>query len=435
MADYTNIKERYLTDFRRLSHLHANGLGDLRSTAIRNFERMGFPTGKNEEWKYTNIAPLLQPAYALPRTDAPGLSNDAILERLQLPKDSILVVLKNGRLENPLLQLPGGMEIRSLYESRDMPVVKQHFARIADMQDDSFSALNTAFFLDGVFIQLPSGSVAPQPVFIVNVSSQQEEAVLAYNRFLMVAGKNTAAKIAWITISVNDTAQTFVNAVNEIVVEENASVEFDLFQDENAKAYQVCHTAVHQHPNSRFKINTATLGGSIVRNTLHLNLDGENCETHLYGLYVASGNQLIDNHTAVLHGKPHSNSNQLYKGIVGGHAHGVFNGKIFVARDAQKTNAYQSNKNILLSNEAVVNAKPQLEIYADDVKCTHGATTGQMDDDALFYLRARGINEINAKALLNQAFASDVLDNISVDSLREAIVRATEKKLMEAHAS
>ena len=240
--------------------------------------------------------------------------------------------------------------------------------------------------------------------------------------------------MAWLTLSRNETSDTLVNAVNEIVVEENASLEFDIVQNENDKAYQVCNTYAYQGRDSKFTINTATLGGSIVRNKLHIKLDAENCKTHLYGLYIADEKQLVDNHTAVIHARPHSNSNQLYKGIIGGKAHAVFNGKIFVEKDAQKTNAYQSNKNILLSNDAVINAKPQLEIFADDVKCTHGATTGQMDEESLFYLRSRGINEVHAKALLNKAFASDILGNITIESLREMVARETEKKLIKANA-
>ena len=212
-------------------------------------------------------------------------------------------------------------------------------------------------------------------------------------------------------------------------MDENAKVEYDLLQNENDRSFRITGTHVCQASNSTFSINTASLGGSILKNKLHIKLDGQNCETHMHGLYVAGGNQLIDNHTAVYHAKPHSHSNELYKGIIGGKAHGVFNGKIFVEKDAQKTNAYQSNKNILLSNDAVVNAKPQLEIFADDVKCTHGATTGQMDDEALFYLRSRGINENDAKALLNLAFANDVLGNIKDGSFRSYIAGLVGMKL------
>jgi Fe-S cluster assembly protein SufD len=435
VADQTDIIEKIKNDFRRMESVYSNGMNDLRLTALANFSRMGFPTRKHEEWKYTDISPILKTTFSLPGSFPFETKKEEILARLNIKEDVILVVLENGRL-NPLdtLSLPEGLEMKTIGEAKNSPSVQKHFSKYADMQHDAFSALNTAFLSEGLMIRIQPGHTIEKPLFIVNLSSPREEAVISHNRLLVVAEKNASARMAWITLSGSDAGDTFVNAVNEIVVEENANLEFNICQNENAKAYQVCNTYAYQLKDSKFTINTTTLGGSIVRNKLHIKLDGENCETHLYGLYVADDKQLMDNHTAVFHARPHSNSNQLYKGIIGGKAHGVFNGKIFVEKDAQKTNAYQSNKNILLSNDAVINAKPQLEIFADDVKCTHGATTGQMDEESLFYLRTRGINEVNAKALLNKAFASDILNKITIESLRESIARETDKKLIKANA-
>lgn len=436
MSDHTDILEKIRNDFRRLEAVYSNGMNDLRKSALANFDKLGFPTRKNEEWKYTDISPILKTNFSLPGAVAFEAKREEILSRFSVKEEVILLLLENGKLNRSASDtgnLPEGIEVKLIGEEYKSPVVQKHFSKYADVEHDAFSALNTAFLSEGLFIRVHPGHTIGKPVFIVNLSSQQEEAVVVHNRVLVVMEKNASARMAWITASESEIAQTLVNAVNEIVVEENASLEFDICQHENDKAYQVCNTYAYQARDSKFTINTATLGGSIVRNKLHIKLDAENCETHLYGLYLADDKQLIDNHTAVFHARPHSNSNQLYKGIISGKAHAVFNGKIFVEKDAQKTNAYQSNKNILLSNDAVINAKPQLEIFADDVKCTHGATTGQMDEESLFYLRSRGINEVHAKALLNKAFASDILDNITIDSLREMVVRETEKKLIKAN--
>ena len=401
--------------------------------AIGFFSRLGFPTTKSEEWKYTNVAPIIAREYAneLP---AVQLTSAEILERFPFAKNGIRIVLENGKLNYDASFLDSNtkdIEILSLAEANKSPLIQSHYNIYADVQEDAFAALNTAFANEGIVVRVSRGTAIEKPVYIFQVASSQEQAVISHNRLLVIAEKNSAAKISCISVSKNKNTESFSNTVMEIVTEENASLEFDLFQNENEKSFQICGTHVYQSANSVFSMNTVSLGGSILKNKLHIKLDGLNCETHMHGLYVAGGTQLIDNHTAVYHSKPHCNSNELYKGIIGGKAHGVFNGKIFVEKDAQKTNAYQSNKNILLSNDAVVNAKPQLEIFADDVKCTHGATTGQMDDEALFYLRSRGINEADAKALLNLAFANDILNNISLPEFSAYISSLVEAKLKE----
>ena len=402
--------------------------------AIAFFSKLGFPTVKNEEWKYTNVAPIISREYAaeLPVTQ---ITADTILKQFPFSANGIRIVLENGRLNHyasSFEKVVSGIEILSLSEVKNNPAVQAHYNRYADVQEDAFAALNTAFANDGVVILISKGAAIEKPVYIFQIGSSQEQAVISHSRLLVIAEKNSKAKISCIAVSKNENTESFSNSVMEIVTEENASLEFDLLQNENEKSFQICGTHVYQYANSVFSINTVSLGGKILKNKLHIRLDGLNCETHMHGLYVADGSQLIDNHTAVYHSKPHCNSNELYKGIIGGKAHGVFNGKIFVEKDAQKTNAYQSNKNILLSNDAVVNAKPQLEIFADDVKCTHGATTGQMDDEALFYLRSRGINEPDAKALLNLAFANDILGNISLPDFSDYISSLVEAKLKAA---
>jgi Fe-S cluster assembly protein SufD len=434
-----DTKQKYIDEFNLFAPVHANGLSDLRSKAINEFASLGFPSTKHEEWRFTNIAPILQSNFQLPQgTDTFSVKREDVLAQFNLPSTSLLIVLENGRINHTtsnVIDLPKGVEIKALADAKKDASIQKHFAKYADIKTDAFSALNTAFVTEALVIHVLPNAVAEKPIFIVNVSSQKEEAVISHNRLLVFAEKNSQAKFSWITISKNETSQTFVNAVNELIADENASLELDIFQNENNRSFQICNTYAYQLKDSRFKINTVTIGGSIVRNKLHIKLDDQNCETHLNGLYVAEGSQLIDNHTIVFHSKPHCNSSQLYKGIIGGKAHGVFNGKIFVEKDAQKTNAYQSNKNILLSDDASINAKPQLEIFADDVKCTHGATTGQLDDEALFYLRSRGIKKEDAASILNLAFASDVLNNISVPALREHIQKEVQNKLKKASVS
>lgn len=422
----TNYSELYKT-------ISVKEFPSLQEKAMEHFNRLGFPDSKNEEWKYTNINSIVTKKFSFSVADV-KISKEEILQRFPFVKDSIFIVIENGRWNlnaSDIQNLPAGIEIKNLSEAKNNPLVQKHFNLYADVQADAFAALNTAFANEGLFIHVLPNTIVEKNIYILSVSSSLEQAIVSHNRLLVVAGKNSTAKVSCIYFSKNDSSETFTNVINEIVAEENSSIELDVLQNENEKSFHICGTHVYQSADSRFNINTVSLGNNILKNKLHIKLDGPNAENHMHGLYLAHGSQLVDNHTAVYHAKPNCNSNQLYKGIVGGKAHGVFNGKIFVEKDAQKTNAYQSNKNILLSDDAVINAKPQLEIFADDVKCSHGATTGQMDQEALFYLRSRGIGEENAKALLNVAFANDILNNISIDSFREYVSSLVESKLKE----
>ncbi len=225
--------------------------------------------------------------------------------------------------------------------------------------------------------------------------------------------------------------ESLVNSVTEVVCMQNAAVDMELIQTEGDNASHINNLHVVQHRDSRVSINTITLGGKVVRNNLHARLAESNCETHLYGLYLGEGHQMIDNHTTIDHAMPHCQSNELYKGVVGDHATAVFNGKVYVRPDAQKTNAFQENKNIVLSDTANVYTKPQLEIYADDVKCSHGATTGQLDEDSLFYLQSRGIGKEAAHALLINAFANDIIENITLDTLKQNLLEIIAGRLQK----
>jgi Fe-S cluster assembly protein SufD len=306
---------------------------------------------------------------------------------------------------------------------------KQNLGRIAQTEHESFVALNTAFVNDGVFIHVPAKMVVEKPVHILYVNSDKEPAI---TRNLVIAEPESSIQIFESYHSLDGSCEGLTTNVTEVIVKRNANVTWVKAQLENALTSQISFTQVEQEQDSRFSSTVVTTGGHLVRNNLHIRLNGTNCNAFMYGLYLLSGEQLCDNHTLVDHAMPHCESNELYKGVLGGKSTGVFNGKIFVRQDAQKTNAYQSNKNILLSDDAQMNTKPQLEIFADDVKCSHGTTTGQLDDEALFYLRARGIGEQSARTLLNIAFAADVLNHIQLETLRHNLQSIAEEKLMQS---
>src|SRR5687767_13247669 len=279
----------------------------LQEEAMKHFARLGFPTTKHEEWKYTNITPIINRDFSLTINDS-KISREEIFERFPFLKDSIFAVIENGKI-NPeisnLKNLPEGIEIKNLREVKNLPLVKQHFNVYVDIKEDAFSALNTAFANDGVAILISKNSTVEKPVYLVNISSSIQEAVNVYERLLVVTEKNSQAKIFSLNLSQNNTSETFINSQVEIFADENSSIEFCVMQNENEKSFHINGTHVYQSANSKFESTTITLGGSIHRNKLHIKLDGENCETHMHGLYIAGGSQLLDNHTAVYHSEPH----------------------------------------------------------------------------------------------------------------------------------
>jgi len=431
------VANSYLNEFEIFSDLYLknDSISALRKESIQRFSQLGFPTTKNEEWKYTNIAPIAKGnfRYSNP-SDKFKLTREDIREFLICGKDAIVLVFENGRFNEDLSVLNNVLKnviITSLASSGDNEIVKKNFGKYASVRTEAFIALNTAFTYDGAFVHIPAKTILEQPIHLLYVNDARAEAAVAYPRNLIVVENNSQLKIAESFHCMQSENHNFNNSVTEVVVHENSIVEFDKIQNETPQAFHINHTEAYLEKNSTFNITTITLGGAIVRNNLHIVLNDVNCTAHLYGLYLLNGTQLVDNHTLVDHAKPNCYSNELYKGLIDGKAHGVFNGKIYVRKDAQKTNAYQSNKNILLSDDALMNAKPQLEIFADDVKCSHGATTGQLDEDALFYLRSRGIGEENAKALLNVAFAADIINNVTIDALKNNLMNLLSAKLKQ----
>jgi len=383
----------------------------LREQALEAFSKQGIPNRKSEEYKYVNIELSMKGDFAF--SSSKKLSAKQI-ESTQFLKDAIIVVIENGKFNSEsskVNSLPKGLQILTISEAVSDESYTKHYTKYADINSDVFIALNTAFASGGVFIHLAKSAVIETPIHIIHISSVSENTILN-TRNLIVVEENAQVQFVESYETVDLSAKSFTNTLTEIVVEANAIVSHFKIQNECELGSLISTTQVVQKGKSVFSNHTFTLSGSLVRNNLNIVLDGEHIESHLNGLYLTNGNQVVDNHTLVDHRKPNCNSNELYKGIIEDKSSATFNGKIYVRKDAQKTNAFQSNKNILLSDDGTINTKPQLEIYADDVKCSHGTSTGKLDVDKIFYLRARGLSEASAKKLLMHAFASEVLDSI-----------------------
>jgi Fe-S cluster assembly protein SufD len=428
------LKERLLADFQAWeSHLNTatSPLHLVRREAIRQFDRLGFPTTKHEEWKYSNVTPITKQAFDFQASSQVSTSD---LEQALVPDlDANVVIFINGIYQESLSRFISPKEQVRIENFADAyqhepETFEQHFAQSANYEKDAFTALSTAFAQHGVFLRVPDGKIVEKPVVIYFFSDARTTNVASQPRNLYVIGKNSQVKIVEVFQSLGEKA-SFTNIVTEVSLAPEAYVEYYKVQNEGGQASHIGTTQVNQQGKSHFFAGTASVNGGFVRNNLNIVLDGEYCETNLYGLYIPDAKQHVDNHTVVDHAKPNSYSNELYKGIMNGRSTGVFNGKIFVRPDAQKTNAFQSNRNIILSNDASMNTKPQLEIFADDVKCSHGTTTGQLDEDALFYLRARGIGEDNAKALLMVAFAGDIINQIRIPALQHYLENLVAEKL------
>jgi Fe-S cluster assembly protein SufD len=400
----------------------ARWLEDLRSRGAAKFAALGIPTVRDEEWRFTNVSALNSIDFA------PAGPISGAAERLNgfaYTDAPLRLVIVNGRFDTTLSRtksLPAGVQAGSLAAAitDHADVVQRYFGQLADFTNRSFAALNTAFVQDGAFVHIPDGVVLDTPIHIVFVSGADAATVMAHPRTLIVAGANSQARV--IESYIGAAGETYLNnAVSEIFVGENASVDHYKVQEESIDAFHVASLHAHTSRSSRFSSHSFTLGGKIVRNDALVILDGEGGDCTLNGLYLADRERLVDNHTTIDHAKPHCGSHEVYKGILGGVSRAIFNGKIIVRQDAQKTDAKQTNRALLLTDGATINTKPQLEIFADDVKCTHGAAIGQLDDDAIFYLRSRGMTYAEARDMLIHAFAGQVLEGVQIEPLRESL--------------
>lgn len=403
------------------SQIHA-----VRRAAIVKFHELGFPTTRHEEWRFTNVSPIAKTDFA-PAVDgtAARISKKDIEQHTCRDLDCSLLVFINGYYSEEYSSvgaLPAGCRIGSLADAlrTDPDIVDEHLAMYAPFEDNAFTALSTAFIRDGAVIVIADGVALERPVNLLYLSTAAEPPFVSHPRNLVVAGKGSRLSIVENHAGIGHNVY-FTNTVTEILVGSGAVIDHERIQHESDNAFHVSSIHVRQDQRSNYTSNAITYGGSLVRNNISAVLDGEGCECTLNGLSLATGSQHIDNHTMIDHAKPHCSSHELYKSILEGKSRGVFNGKIIVRRDAQKTDAKQTNKTLLLSDEATINTKPQLEIFADDVKCTHGATVGQLDEEQIFYLRSRGLGLDDARDLLTNAFASDVINRITIEPLRELL--------------
>jgi Fe-S cluster assembly protein SufD len=397
-----------------------------RVLAMEHFLKLGIPDKKNEEYKYSNAQDFLKGDFKLKSESEIELPIKRFKKLIPMRNAHVIVML-NGVFSAKYSQLiPTDTSIfisnlAAIYATQ-REIIENHFAKYADSASDGFIALNTALAKDGAYVRVAANTKVNEPVHIINVISSTHN-FLANTRNLILVEKGAELDIVETFVSLDAQAdeKLFNNHLSEIVLEEQAKLNYCRIQAEEDNVSQVNTTQVKQGKGSFFKTFTFSLSGKFLRNNLNIVLDDEACETHLFGLYLPRKNEHFDNHTLVDHRKPNCFSNELYKGIMSDDSTAVFNGKIFVRQDAQKTNAFQSNKNMLLGENASINTKPQLEIYADDVKCSHGTSTGRMDEEAMFYLRSRGISEDKAKNLLMKAFAEEVVDAIEFTPLREYI--------------
>lgn len=406
----------------------------LRESAMESFQELGFPSVKDEEWKYTNVAPIARIDFK-PATSSGGeIAAPDERQKFACPeaKDSELVFV-NGILREDLSSLAAlpaevvAMDLsQAISDERYGEIAWRYLAQQADYVANGFVALNTAFISNGVFVFIPKGVTVESPIHLLFISDGAQSANSP--RVLLVAEENSKATVVESYVGSEDVSY-FTNAVVELVLKDGARLEHYKVQRESARAFHVATTAADLGPNSSYDATTITFGAELSRHDVNVTMDNEGVECWVDGLYLVTTGQHADTHSVIDHRKPHCTSRQLYKGILDGKSRAVFNGKVFVRHDAQKTDAMQTNKNLLLSNEARVDTKPQLEILADDVKCAHGAAVGQIDEDELFYLETRGIHHDLARNLLTYGFAEEVIGKIKIESIRAQLDEAVLNRL------
>ena len=436
MADIAQL-ESYLktyTDFTKETAGEApKWLCELRDAAFEWFCKTGFPTTRDEDWRFTNISAVARTEFALAQGGAvPLIASD--LARWRFDGTAAFLVFVDGRFAPELCSvsdLPKGVTANSLHAAvvSGAEVVKNHLGRYLNIQRDAFCALNTAFVSDGAFVHVPRAVAVKQPIHLLFIATAGSSPAMTHPRNLVVVEDEAEAVIIEEYVSHGAETPAFSNAATELVARENATVAHILIEREHLKSYNFSTLRIEQARSANVASHSLLLGGALVRNNVHPVLNGEGSECLINGLFIGGGLQLLDNYMLVEHAKPHCASRQFYNGILDGRSHGVFHGRIIVHKDAQKTDAKQTNRNLLLADDAQIDTKPQLEIYADDVKCTHGATIGQIEENALFYLRSRGISETEARRLLLQAFAGECLDRIKAGVARDYCQAAVEQHL------
>ena len=435
MITATQVPEKYLEMFdqsKSRAGAQPHWLQSLRQEAFAGFCEAGFPTTHDEDWRFTNVAAVSSTAFEL--------ADQAIIAKKQLEQFSISdfacrLVFVNGLFAEELSTVPAmpkGVKFGSLAAqlAQDPGIVEQHLGRYLNIERDSFAALNTAFIEDGIYIEIPAGVAVEHPIYVLFMTVPGATPTMNHPRNLIVVGESAQVTVVEDYVSLGE-GTTFSNAATELVAGDNAHVSHYMIVREGDAAYNFSTLRIQQGRDAKVATHSLLLSGALVRNNVHPVLAGEGSECLINGLFMANGRQHMDNYMLVEHASPHCDSRQFYNGILNGQSHGVFHGRIIVHKDAQKTDAKQTNRNLLLSDDAQIDTKPQLEIYADDVKCTHGATIGQFDDNALFYLRSRGLDEASARHVLLLAFANECLDRMSSAQVRAHLERLVTESLPE----
>jgi Fe-S cluster assembly protein SufD len=421
----------YVAQFARLEKEAAGGrrswVQRLREEALERFAELGFPTTRDEEWRQTNVEPIARTGFHPAARRLDGIAPRDLARFTFGNLSCAQLVFLNGTFAPQLSSLgalPRGVRAGNLESAleADRVLIEPHLARYASHSDHAFRALNTAFLRDGAFLHVPRGTVLEAPIQLLFISAARGEKTHSHPRNLILVDDDSQVTILETYAGLGKDVY-FTNAVTELVVGSGAVVEHYKLQRESDHAYHVATFQAHIARGGNLTDHSFSLGGALARNDVNAVLAGEGAECTLNGLFLATGQQHVDNHTRIDHAKPRGTSREFYKGVLAEKSHAVFNGRIIVRPDAQKTDSKQTNRNLLLSEEALIDTRPQLEIYADDVKCTHGATIGQLDEEALFYLRARGIDAKAAHALLIQAFASDVTHRVRLEPVRAQLDR------------
>ncbi|HBF20284.1 MAG TPA: Fe-S cluster assembly protein SufD [Cryomorphaceae bacterium] len=402
----------------------------VRQKAFKTFEKKGFPTKRDEEWKYTNLRPILKHDYRIFQKGENVIDFKDIRRYFLSDMDTYKVVFVDGVFSSWLSETTHQRFDICTFNSmmQKSPEIVEEYFNKALPQEESLGAINTAFAHEGAFIRIKKGQTVDKPVEVVFFTTSQDKEVMMQPRNLVIVEENAEVQILERHQSLSE-LPVFTNSVTEIFAHKSSRLYYYKVQNDNLEASLIDNTSVIQHEQSDVSIGTFSFGNKFVRNNLNIFLKGEHTETNMDGITIIGDDQLVDHHTLVDHKIPNCHSSELYKGIYDGSAHGVFNGKVMVHPHAQKTNAFQENNNILLTDKASIDTKPQLEIYADDVQCSHGCTIGQLDEDALFYLQSRGIPEKEGKALLLYAFANDGLRNVKISGLRKKLNKQIAQKL------
>ena len=426
--------DHYVTEYEKVGPARPDGqsvwLARKRTEAMDRFLSLGFPTTRDEEWRFTSVAPIANTRFVLGADTSNGTRASSVLDSVDVAAFRRLgavraeVVFVNGRYVPALStvgHLPSGTRVESLASSLSTNAgeLEPYLAQLASVEQHAFTALNTAFLADGAFIWVPAHAVLKDPIHVLFVSTGEADGheTMSHPRVLAVLGEDSQTTIIE-TFAGPAGSRYLANAVTEFVLGEDARLDHYKLQHESRHGFHVGTIHVRAQRNANFASHSINFGGALVRNDVIAVLDGEGVECTLNGLYISDDRRLVDNHTTIDHAKPHCASRELYKGVLAGRARGVFNGKVIVRPDAQKTDAKQTNRALLLSEDAQVNTKPELEIFANDVKCTHGAAVGQLNDEEVFYLRSRGLDDSEARRLLVHAFAADVLNRMPLEQMR-----------------